>query len=597
MAEEENKSAETPAPALKAEGVAISQVEYDALQQELASLRGLSDELLTEVQQLSGEPYIPIREARVAKGIGKYMEPVAQTLNDHYQLIFDRSNKLDFWPEDNPAFDGVVAGTFLPAAFNTPEHPNYFNYEPLRDNLATVRNVLMNMLVDPIPEGDGHDKANHQALLKLEQMAREIGVSMERDKLLLPGPNTTTLNTAALAEPGIGAAKMYEFLLKKQNRSMWLHPIDWLRGRDYSHWNLPPLEQSPFSAEHVAQFHPNYTPPGVDPRAPDVELPTPEIAPITPEAAPEAAKDPFSIGHEIALAAASATAAAHALRSVDTLPRPVKNRAVELARDILDKLKIRFCDDTAIEWMQHPSDETLAMGESIAEVLTLYNFTFHNALAENPDLQQDAALSTANLAAGKLAYVLKMQALAALERETNPDDAALVLGEIQSMPDSWKQLGADETIASLLEQVDQGIEVSHAAAMQAQEVRMRGGQQQDGVANAQAQQEALVAAQRAREKRLALEEALHHGISAEELSAMKSLGSTMSHATPDDIQSRRRNSQNLSAGRQTTTTRQQRHHREEAKEKKEHKHTDAHAPQAGNKHRHKHHGHSGGHSH
>lgn len=431
-----------------AEELAAAKQQTEALEAEVDRLREAELTMLAEAQEDSGTSVIPILDARYVPGFGKYMVPKHNTLNEHYQLVYDRSNELDFWPKENEGFDGIISQIFLAPAFLHTNHPKYFDYEPLRDNIATVRNYVFQQLLSGVDLND--ENALKFALWKSHQMSREIGMALRRDTIFR-APGSLRLDVKECSKPGEGAAKIYELLLEHQGRKRLFWPLSVIFDREYDEWGLPPIEQSPFSKENVRQFCMQYAPP--------------------PE--PTVASEPISslAGHELAVIGAALTASAFSTQRVEKLPRPVKDRAVELARDILNKLRMDFNQEPVEQWLNRPSEDAVVYTHAIAELGALYANTYQTAMQFAPELEGNALLLQANLAMGKLAYLLKEQAAIALEREGNNDDAALIRADIQSLPPEWKNIQG-VTVDQLLASVQTGLEVSYAtvrSTMQSQQ--------------------------------------------------------------------------------------------------------------------------------
>lgn len=443
-------------------------------QQELEALHEENNRMATEMEVSTKEALVPTRESRFAHGFGKYMIPVENTLDSHHGLIYDRSNELDFWPEQFPAFDSLVAQTYLNPAFSLSNHPDYFDYEPLRDNVAAVRNYILQHVLEGVDTSDPQQVEN--ATRTVEQMGREIGVALQRDTLFRR-PGSDHLDVLKASEPGVGAAYMYELLVRKQEKNKFLRPVKSLFGFDYSAWKLPPVEQSPFSRQHVEEFCLGND--GLAPQEPDTPQQEPEAPPGVPESTPEeqrareqadavvapAAADNAAQTNARKLSVLGATIAgsAFSLDRVRKLPEPVKERSVELAREILEKLRIGIGDADREQWLTQSADAALAQGSAIASLAELYASTYQAGLAADAALKDDPLVQCGNEAIGKLAYLTKQQAAYALLQEGQRDDAQSLMAELQSYPESWKQVD-NVRIGDLLDQIQAGMERSFAAA-------------------------------------------------------------------------------------------------------------------------------------
>lgn len=466
-----------------------AQEQLATAQQELADLNTLNKQMLTEMQVDCAEPTVPVSDAKFVNGLGKFMVPIEGSLTNHYRLIYDRSNELDFWPQQSPAFDGLVAQTFLDPAFSRSTHPKYFDYEPLRDNIATVRNYALQVALDGVDTSD--PKQIDSAARKMEQMGREIGVALQRDSLFRR-PGSDHIDVAKASIPGEGAAEIYALLAKKQSKNKVLHSAKALFGYDFSEWNLPPIENSPFSKHHIEEFClGDFSTPDsrahldqneamavtraakkartqADSLLEQQQQPAMENTPQQPlETSPEAPAG-LSAAQKISVLGAAIAGSAYSLDRVKRLPSPVKQRSVDLARDILDKMRVSVGDADRNQWLERPAEESLAQGEAIASLAGLYAESYQAALQADPNIKHDPSIQQGNEAMGKLAYMVKQQAVTQLISEGKTDDAEMMMAELEQYPESWKE--ADNTpVAELLNRLQNGLETSHASVQKAQQ--------------------------------------------------------------------------------------------------------------------------------
>lgn len=440
---------------------------------ELQELQDKNEQLATEMQVECEEAVTPVSDSKFVHGLGKYMVPVDNSLDSHHSLIFDRSNELDFWPEQSPAFDSLVSQTFLDPAFSCSNHPNYFDYEPLRDNVATLRNYVLATVLDGVDVSDPKQMEN--ATRTLEQMGREVGVALQRDSLFRR-PGSAHVSVHQASDPGEGAAKLYELLVKKQEKNKFLHTVKARFGYDYSGWNLPPVEASPFSQAHVDDFcikrgkkgepapEQPANQPEQTPAAPALAEPQPETTPMqSPQADTEKA---MSQAQKLSVLGAAIAGSAYSLDRVKRLPQPVKERSVELAREILDKLRMGISDTDRDQWLSQSTESALAQGSAVSSLAELYADSYQAALMIDPQLKDSPAILAGNEAIGKLAFLTKQQAAYALLEAGQHDDAQTLMAELQSYPDSWKQED-NLQVTDLLDQMQAGLELTHGTVQQA----------------------------------------------------------------------------------------------------------------------------------
>ena len=148
---------------------------------------------------------------------------------------------------------------------------------------------------------------------------------------------------------------------------------------------------------------------------------------------------------------------ANKLRSIDTLEEPAREESIELAREILRKLRGLVFSDKPIEEALDAGkpEEKLALTQKIAALLDSYKNLLAEARVFNPTLLHDARIQAANLAIGKVAHSIKL--LAAKELPSNAAAAMQISADISQMPEEWKKLH-DRTVDRLLDKLDQGLE-------------------------------------------------------------------------------------------------------------------------------------------
>lgn len=425
-------------------------------EEENAVLLQREQDLLTENKRVLTETVdkkeAEVTAAKYVNGLGKYMVPIDGTLEGHFGLIFDRKNELDFWPEQSPAFDGLIAQTFLSPAFSNSNHPDYFDYESLRDNCSLVRNYLLQVVLNGVDTKDMEQL--RIAEQKLEEMGREVGVALQRDSMF-KRPGSASLSVIEASEPGAGAAKIYELLFQKQQRADHMAPLKKIFGYDYSEWGLPDIERSPFSEANVKAFPSlaKFKDPQAGETQATTEQPQEEPAPQELEASP---------AQQLSAISAALSSSAISLHRVHALAPPVKERSVELARQILENMRVNFGDTDRDQWLEMPPDAALVPNDSLRSVAEVYAETYQAALAMDPLLQNEPLIQQSNEAVGKLAYMMKQQAAMKLVDEGLVNDAMDIMREIEQYPESWKQ-NEGITIGNLLAQLQSGLEMSFRA--------------------------------------------------------------------------------------------------------------------------------------
>lgn len=158
--------------------------------------------------------------------------------------------------------------------------------------------------------------------------------------------------------------------------------------------------------------------------------------------------------------------------SVDSLDISIKEEAIAIARDILDKLRIRFADMT-LEALMEAGDipmiqEVMAGVKEVGETYTRH---LHNALRLDLELADSPEINEAADALGMFHYQEMSQSLEQLEMDVlmaeQRGDLQLASElraeeerrrqEMEAMPDIWKQPG-NITITQLLDKIENGME-------------------------------------------------------------------------------------------------------------------------------------------
>ncbi|MDX1974322.1 MAG: hypothetical protein SFT92_01460 [Rickettsiales bacterium] len=159
---------------------------------------------------------------------------------------------------------------------------------------------------------------------------------------------------------------------------------------------------------------------------------------------------------------------AHQLRSIDSLPPPAREESIELAREIIRRLKnMNFSDKTVKEMidMDRP-DERAQLAAKIDEMVESYRDLVVEAVAGNVDIMNDPRIQKANKAVGEFAHALSLMA----KKEIPVSMAAVqqISADIANMPEDWKTMEG-RTVGRLLQTMDAGVERAASEIQQQQE--------------------------------------------------------------------------------------------------------------------------------
>ena len=415
--------------------------------------------------------------------VGTFKRPQENTWAAHSQTIFQ--HKLDFDPQHH-IFDKIVAQSCKNPAIYDPSNPHYAEYEPMRHNIAVLRNyVSIHMYGSVI---DAEEKQDRNKYEYIQQMAATVGTALRNGDGFMGMNAGIPLNTANIE--GEGAAAMYEALFKKQKQNDWLAPmrfVDDLFNQDKTRitrrdWRLPPIKFTPFGPLALEAPPPTNMPPSVAPAAA-----TGAAAAMTPEIL-EALKI-SGIGDEL-------TAEASGFNSVASLRQPVKTRAIEIAREILDKLKITYGDvplESMLDFAPERFKETVSDFNAVA--LT-YEQHLPTAMEMDPTLADDPVVREANEAIGVMGAQAKMYAFDEAMRLGDKELAASLKADLDKLPERWLKAG-DLKTSDLIAKVEDGMTMMLAAMEVAQESEkdenelLRDYQQDKGVQGQHRKYEAL----------------------------------------------------------------------------------------------------------
>lgn len=159
--------------------------------------------------------------------------------------------------------------------------------------------------------------------------------------------------------------------------------------------------------------------------------------------------------------------AAYKLRSVDTLAAPARAESVELAREILRKLKnLNFAKQGAKEIIDTGRPEDKAeFAKKIGEMVEMYQNLLSEAAQTNPNIMNDPRVAEANQAVGSFAHTIKL--MAAKEIPVSMAASQQISADITQMPEEWKGMEG-RTMERLAQSMETGMEraASEIAAQQ-----------------------------------------------------------------------------------------------------------------------------------
>ncbi|MCC6227421.1 MAG: hypothetical protein IT195_13595, partial [Microthrixaceae bacterium] len=158
---------------------------------------------------------------------------------------------------------------------------------------------------------------------------------------------------------------------------------------------------------------------------------------------------------------------ARRMRSVDSLEPPAREESIELAREILRKLKNLKLGDTPVEELMtvgKPEDKA-AFAQAIDEMAEMYRNLLSEAAHANPAIMNDPRIKEANDAVGTFSHAIAL--MAAKEIPSSVAAAQKISADVTQMPEDWKGLH-HRTVDRLMKSMEGGLEqaVSELMAQQ-----------------------------------------------------------------------------------------------------------------------------------
>ncbi len=416
------------------------------------------------------------------EGIGRYVIPRRTGWKNLLDIIHDPKPNIDFSANIYPAFDGIIGEHFQSPYLLDPLDGKYESYENLRDNLAAVRNFLMQSYYATDKSG----MSPAQAKAALAEIAGFVGDGLYNNFLyagIIPNHDWRKpfIDLSEASEPGgHGAQYIYERILAHQRSSSWLRPFDavlqLLGGKPHMDWKLPEADATHFTDWLEKDIAPTEV--SANPKLDEVnaaimaasakqtELQARLDAVRADKALSNTAHDLDDIGNHLIYAATNMEGVAH-------LDEPVRRNAVDIAKDILRKLKLNLGSVNVVDGLKmKPSDDMAALG-AIKAVSTVYERLLAWARGTNDtSIFQNPSVIAATQAIGQLGYMAKREALRLAELSGNAKLAGSIGEQLRRLPESFKPKEGT-TLGSLTDTIQSGIDT---IMTRTQQVSVSGGQ-------------------------------------------------------------------------------------------------------------------------
>lgn len=379
--------------------------------EEIAEISADQDAIVDRIAVLEKEAdravVYPIE--RVRGGVGRWLIPKKGSLAAHYTLVKEKERDIDFSPANYPGFDAIITERYQGAGFFDPLHDKFEKYAPLRDNLATVRNYMLQLY---FPDNSPDDQLRIAHLRQISEYLAE-GLNNDRAFLgLIPvhNPFKPFIDvTLASAPNGEGARYLYQKILEMQRQSNWTRPFtavtSMFGGATYGKWDLPNLQDSSFArdVEEVDAETIGARIAGLSTAYDTLETKRVQLAERQRQS--DLATDVDTIANQLLFSF-------YQMRdAVEDLSAPIKREAIDIAHDILRKLSIKLGASSVTNGISfQPVDGDAALGSSSGVGRMLVRMTgMMRALGQ--DMLSHPVVADAHQALGQMAYLAKLEAL------------------------------------------------------------------------------------------------------------------------------------------------------------------------------------------
>lgn len=365
-----------------------------------------------------------------------------------------REHKLTFSTTLYPDFDGELAKAYPNAALTDANHISYAQYQPLRKNIAVLRNYIFTCYFE-----EENTAMEGAALPYIRTIASTLGEALKRGSNVLRNPFEPALTIKETNALGYGGSVIYQLLQQlqmhaPQPKSLRKSPHA-LARLPHPSFTLPPLSASPFS-----KLQPDDTSDNVKMRSEQEAVATQAILDqggiLTQQAQNKLnAINISNLSDEIiALRQSTGTKT----KSVEDMDDRTKTRAIELGRDILRKLKLHFADMSVENLMKsNPADVQTLMGD-VKKVTDLFRYYLDQLDQKQRDLLEHPDVINALKASGTLAAAAKLYAINEAKKAGDKELAERLAKEYEKMPEEWRNTQTTK-IGDLFENLDKGLKI------------------------------------------------------------------------------------------------------------------------------------------
>jgi hypothetical protein len=402
----------------------------------------------------------PERRVHSHPGTGSFIIPVENTWAAHAEQVVDSANHIQFDPQRYAYFDGVIAQKLGNPALTDPTHADYGKLHGMRENIALLRNFILSHYETSGMFADGDEPQ----MARLRSIAEGLGDGLGNDHWISRAVTISTSSDVARI-PGVGAAEMYKYLLEVQEKPAVLQETV-SRVKSFflmpdRVWDLPPLEQSPFSPANLAAPPPNFKsafapPPKKAEESDDNDIQERDQK-QEQQKKTESAQGADPVDQSIILCE-GIVKKANQLRSIETLEEAPREESVEEARKILRFLRnMEFTDRNMEEFLDMGNAQVVvAKKQAFSRLVDIFDAHLKHAQHKNPNVaRNNPAVENAINTSSTLALELAEHTRRILREDDAREERLNRL--IDSLPPQ-AELRINQSVDQLLQTMELGIE-------------------------------------------------------------------------------------------------------------------------------------------
>ncbi len=387
-------------------------------------------------------------ELHEVTGVGRYAVPALPGLFPLLRALRDSKLELGFSPARFAHFDKPLGSA----------HPLEMN-AALAENIALLRNYLLTLYYTDTPEG----MTGEQARQALEETAQLLADGLYADQLgRKPVAGQPHLQRALAGQMnGEGIRYLYGQLHAAYRQQGWLRPFHavgvMFGGRASSDWRLPMLDDTPFlplpsSAMSSLQLKADASVVEIDGIINQIDgLEAQQSQAVRQRLIAHAADDLDALGNQL-------ISVADGLQDVSQMSEPVRQDAIDIAREILKKLKITFGEQQVLSGLSvEPEGQDVEELGGIKGVANVFERLLAWARGLDASILQHPTVQAAGIALGQLGYALKLEALRMAKLLGDSAQMHLLSQQMGSVPRHYTHF-EEEEFAVLLYRVEQGID-------------------------------------------------------------------------------------------------------------------------------------------